>query len=657
MNRRPFALLLFLLAAACRPVMASNTWTQPSPEELKMTSDPAAPGAPAEYLYLEETTDNQWHRQTLYARIKILTQKGVEEYSDVSVPYEVNSDMVNGFADKVKGIDARTIHSDGTVITFTGKPWTREIVRSGGIRVMEKGFSLPNVEVGSILEYRWTRKYEGDYLPQWYIQQPIFVRKAHYNFVAGNNRNSYATFLYKTSFLPSSAQIKNSEMKGWDLTLENIPPLAEEEDSPPMHSMGYRVLFYETFAPKPETYWELRGQAWSAAVDKFLDSRKLKDIVAQLVIPGESDDQKLRRIYGAVMKLENTDFTRQHTKAEDKADKLKIREVADIWAAQRGNGNEMALLFIGMARAAGLKAYAMMVTDRDQNIFMKSHMDWGQLDDIIAIVRVGGIETYFDPGERYCEYGKLHWTHTWTSGVRQTDSAETEIAQTPYPEAADTVVTRDADLSLDADGTVHGTVHITMTGSEALMWRQEAQTSDVEQAAREFQDQLKSTISPGLQLKMEGFTGVADFTAPLAATLEVAGTLATKTGHRLFVPGAFFEAQAKARFANASRENPVFLDWAYTVKDSVRLSLPNNMEIEERPSKADISFAPYASFQADYRGGPHVSLYTRLEQLRTVAYKVQQYSDLRDFFQKINAQDQSQLVLQSAQAVTTAQSQ
>lgn len=464
-------LLLFVTAAACSPVMAASNWTQPSPEELKMTSEPAAPGAPAEYLYLEETTDNQWHRQALYARIKILTQKGVEDYSDVKVPYAVDSDLVNGFVDKVKGIEARTIHSDGTVIPFTGKPWTREIVRAGGVRVMEKGFSMPDVQVGSILEYRWARTYQGEYLPQWYIQQPIFVRKAHYNFVAGYNQTRYATYLYKTSFLPEDAQVKNSEMKGWDLTVENIPPLMEEEDSPPMHSLGYRVLFYETFAPRPDVFWELRGRAWSEAVDKFADPKAVKDIVAQLAAPGDTDDQKLRKIYAAVMALENTDLTRKRSTAENRAEKLKIRSVADIWAVRRGSGDQIALLFIGLARAAGLKAYAMMVTDRDKNIFMKSHMDWDQLDDYLAIVNVDGIEAYFDPGERYCEYGKLHWKHTWTSGVRQTPAGETEIAQTPFPKAEDTALARDANLTLDDDGALRGSIHVTMTGNEALIWR------------------------------------------------------------------------------------------------------------------------------------------------------------------------------------------
>jgi hypothetical protein len=46
-----------LLAAMVSPVSAfsSSNFTQPTPDELKMTSDPTAPGTPAVYLFREET--------------------------------------------------------------------------------------------------------------------------------------------------------------------------------------------------------------------------------------------------------------------------------------------------------------------------------------------------------------------------------------------------------------------------------------------------------------------------------------------------------------------------------------------------------------------------------------------------------------------------
>lgn len=54
---------ILLPAALVSPVPAigSPNFTQPTPDGLKMTSDPAAPGAAAVYLFREETGDDDRH--------------------------------------------------------------------------------------------------------------------------------------------------------------------------------------------------------------------------------------------------------------------------------------------------------------------------------------------------------------------------------------------------------------------------------------------------------------------------------------------------------------------------------------------------------------------------------------------------------------------
>ena len=240
-----------------------------------MTSDPAAPGAAAVYLFREETADDQRQMHTLYARIKILTEAGREQFSDITMPYEDKEETI-------RGVEARTIHSDGTVIPFTGKPWQKEIVKGAGLRYMEKGFSMPDVQVGSILEYRYETTYSDWWPPRWHVQQPVLVHRAHYHFVPGAGGNVAAN-----RFLPADAQITENG-KGWDLVLNNVPPMIDEDDSPPMHALGYRVLFYYVYpgVNTPEKYWETKGQFWSKGVDDYAAAKKLKSVVGQIIAPG-----------------------------------------------------------------------------------------------------------------------------------------------------------------------------------------------------------------------------------------------------------------------------------------------------------------------------------------------------------------------------------
>ncbi len=167
-----------------------------------------------------------------------------------------------------------------------------------------------------------------------------------------------------------------------------------------------------------------------------------------------------------------------------------------------------------MARAAGMKAYAMMVTDRDKNVFLEGEADWRQLDDAIAIVNVGGKEEYFDPGERYCEFGELAWKHTMTTGVRQMEKG-VELANTPPPSFSDTKTVRHADLTMDAQGQTQGTVRMAMTGAAALKWRQEALQTDAEQTQKEFSDAVRGELPEGMTVTMKGFGALTDSTQPL----------------------------------------------------------------------------------------------------------------------------------------------
>ena len=45
----------------------------------------------------------------------------------------------------------------------------------------------------------------------------------------------------------------------------------------------------------------------------------------QIVSPGDTDQQKVEKIYAAIMKLENTSFTRTHSAQENKAEGIKVK--------------------------------------------------------------------------------------------------------------------------------------------------------------------------------------------------------------------------------------------------------------------------------------------------------------------------------------------
>jgi hypothetical protein len=420
-----------------------------------------------------------------------------------------------------------------------------------------------------------------------------------------------------------------------------------------MHNYTYRTLFYYTIARTTDEYWSTEGKYWSKNAERFIDAGKLGGIESQIVAPADTPVQKLQKIYGAMMTIENTSFTREHTGAEDKALGIKTRTAADIWAQKRGNRDEITRLFVGLARAAGLKAYLGYVTNRDQNFFVPDYLEMGQLDDEIAIVELDGKEQFFDPGERYAEFGVLHWKHTATQGIRQTEKGVV-VFLTPSPTYQSTQEIRTAFLEVQPDGKVTGNIRIIMTGADALRWRHLALTVDEDSLKQKFTASVQREMPAGIQVETQHFLGLTDWRTNFMGVLNVTGSMGTSTAKRVFLPASFFAASSQPLFVVAKRTEPVDLQYPYEMQDIVSIKLPQGFDIESLPKDADIAYPQNALYKAKFTREANTLKSERLMAVGNVVYKAEEYPQLKDFFQKANAKDKEQAVVQLGQASGTA---
>jgi hypothetical protein len=630
----------------------ADSWTKPTHEELQMTAEPAAPGAAAIYLLRDERADDKIHIHTTYVRLKVLSEKG-KEYADQEITYE-------GAQFKVFGVEGRTIHSDGTVIPFTGKPYQKLLDKSGTEKYKATVFTLPDVQVGSILEYRYTLGYESNIVlsPRWYLQGPLYTRKAHFFFQPsdrmiedGHGGVMQGRVAY-TAVLPKGASVVYSPVaKNYSLDVENIPAFPEEEYMPPMHNYSFRTLFYYTIARTTDEYWGNEGKYWSKRVDRFIDQSKLSSIANQMVSASDTPAQKLQKIYDAVMTLENTTFTREHSDVEDKALGIKIKTAADIWGQKRGTRDEITRLFVGLTRAAGFKAYVGYVTNRDRNLFVPDYLNMAQLDDEIAIVLVDGKDQYFDPGERYAVFGNLHWKHSAAQGIRQTDKGAA-VFLTPTPAYKSTSEFRNAYLEIQPDGKVTGTIRLSLTGSRALYWREFALNNDEDALKQRFTDSVQRQMPAGIEVKADHFLGLNSWTTNLQGVFKVTGSMGTATAKRIFLPATLFESTSQPLFALDKRTQPIDLDYPYAVQDDVTIKLPPAFDIESLPKDADVTYPQNAFYRAKFTREPGMVKSVRVMVLGNFLYTAEEYPPLKDFYQKINAKDKEPAVLQFTQSAS-----
>lgn len=644
--------LLFVSSCLGSSYLLHAQFQQPTKEELEMTADPKAPGAAAVYLYREETVDDERHFHTTYARLKILTEKG-KELATVHVPYERGNF-------KVADIRGRTIHADGTIIPLIAKPSDLMDFKTKNIQVNDMVFTLPAAEVGSILEYRLDLRYDDDMVssPNWEVQQPYYVHKAHYFFSPShsgyitNGRGETLSRLLYAVVGPKDVKVVRDGMGRYSYDVTDVPAIPNEDSMPPLNSVNWRVEFYYSAYATGAEFWMAEGKRWAKESDRFANPTKtLKDAVAQIVTPSDTDEQKARKIYDAVQKLDNTDFSREKSQAERKKEKIKeIKDAEGVWNEKSGSSDQLALLYVALARAAGLQAYPAQVVNRNRAVFDASYLSTYQLDDYVAVVTVGGKEIYVDPGQKQCPFGLLAWKHAAAGGLR--DSATGPKPElTPATTYTQTQIQRVADLTVGADGSVKGTLRIVFSGEEALHWRHVNLINDQDELKKQFNEWLRGTVPDGVDAELDHFLGLDDGNSQLLAAVKVSGALGTATGKRFFLPGSFFESHAKHPFvAEDKRTIPVDVKYACMYKDDVVYHLPDGYAVESAPQSPDVNWQGRALMRVKA-----ATTANSVDLARVLAYNFtvldpKDYGELHDFYQKVATADQQQLVLTRAAA-------
>jgi hypothetical protein len=549
-------------------------WPPIASEDLKMTDLAEQKGAPAVILLREEVADDPNNNHSIYMRIKILTEAG-RRYADVEIPYSRRNF-------RIENVSGRTVHADGSIVPFDGKVLDKVVAkgkrgRGEEVRVHVKSFTLPDVQVGSILDLRYSLGYSDHlfYPPEWIVQQDLFQKNATFKFIPypGNLRLAHDRVgrgVQWTSYLPadgpqpqlhrllvpSITPIRRPDQYV-DFATTNVPPVVEEPFMPPTNMLRYRVQFYYMIDPEPEAFWKEEGKFSSKDVEKFLDRKKgIDETLAKTVLPADPPDQKVRKIYAFVTELENQSFRPKRPEEEKKAIGLKPNEGAeDVLRQRSGDHNDLNRLFVAMVRAAGVPAWMMWVPSRDETFFQPELMSTHQLEGEIAIVQLGEKDVFLDPGTKFCPYGLTDWRYSGSKGLRQTPTKATVIAESPLSEYGQAQILRLARLQLSEDGKVEGTIKIGYYGLEAMDRRQKASVTDAEGRKKLLEDEVRDWLPGNSEVTLTGTPNWDETEPHLAAEFNFQST-GNRRGEALAHPGSYFSGQRQTRLPRFRASQP-----------------------------------------------------------------------------------------------------
>ncbi|HWP44307.1 MAG TPA: DUF3857 domain-containing protein, partial [Blastocatellia bacterium] len=300
MLRRLIALLpLLILAPVSERPGAASGWRPVTPEELSMTAaDIGDPEADAAILFREgELNDNDPEGTSLkvYIRIKIFNDRG-RRYGDVQLPYKVELGKIND-------VHARTIRPDGTRVEVNERDiFDRMLVKTSRGIHRAKVFSMPAVQAGSIIEYRYRQTYPRGF--RYFaldLQSELFTKELCYRI------QPQAASRLDVRWVTFNAQDPKRFAPTWDGTYnikaQNIPAFRREPMMPPELTVKiWGWLYYsDELETDPDKYWRNYSQRmYVRARSETNPSRAIKRVVESITLSDDGPQEKIARIYNYV---------------------------------------------------------------------------------------------------------------------------------------------------------------------------------------------------------------------------------------------------------------------------------------------------------------------------------------------------------------------
>ena len=648
---RRLAIFFCLLSSWCSG--QKEDWLPVTAQDWQIKDVPGNPGAPAIQLYYADARDDSRQYQFIYCRIKILNNRG-KRYADVAIPVPSYAHFLD--------LKARTIHPDGSIAEFSGKPFEKIASKTPDAKSVIETFTLPEVTAGSIVEYKYRYTWDTYIVGKtWEIEHDLYTVREEFSirpFTGTLNGTKHfedpVQLSYVYSNLPAGMKPKDA---GATVTLEaeRMPAFEAEDSMPPQENFRPRVRFFYggREIDSPDSFWREHGRDWYTESERFIGNhQEIKTAAVEACGDEKNPERKLRKLYERAQQIRNLSFERGRTREEDKAEDLKPNKSAlDVLNRGYGSDNEIARFFVALARAAGFDADLLRASSRKEYVFDPNFLSTDQLETELVVVKLDGKEIFLDPGTRFCPFGLVYWTHASVPALRLARNGSAFI--TVPTATADTAVTRRSVTAvLKSDSSLQGEIVLELKGMKALQLRLDALETDNAGKLNAIGETLGDWQTRPGSVKLQSTEGWELSDAPLLAhfTFELPG-FARKSGRHLLIPATLFPSRLRTVFTPDERKYPIYFSYTFEEIDKAEIQAPDGFSVETVPSGQDIKLASTRFLTTRQSQDGRITL-TRALVVNSIYFPVENYRELKQFFEKLGNADEEQIVLRESKAHT-----
>ncbi|WP_235318226.1 DUF3857 domain-containing protein [Polaribacter sp. Hel1_85] len=616
-------------------------------DELKMIVYDKDSTATAVVLYehanrYPDRSNDEIPRTDYYYRIKIL-DKSAFDLADISINLYKKQRIEDISAISYNLTDIGTSNKtnllDKDIFTIKeGEDWT------------VKKFTLPNLKVGTVIEYKYSILSPYLSIDDWNFQSDIPKIKSEFDAsILGN----YQYNIKKTGHLKLDKNEPSVDKKcvyvdgigegacaTYSYGMYNIPAFEEEDFMLSKKNYISKISFdiksitsYRGVVENLTTTWK---QADKSLKKRFFNNQTSKTSFFKKNIPESilsltNDLERAKKVYS---------FIQNHFTWNEKYWSNKDAKVKQAFHDKTGDVGEINLSLYNSLKAAEIETKLAVLSTRNNGIPTKIFPVIYDYNYVIVKIEIDG-ETYFlDATNKYLPFGQVP-VRTLNGEARLIDFKEKSSWVTLKPKYRSSK-NLSAQLSLDEEGVFTGKLRIRRSGYYASKNRKIISLKSEENYLEDFENKYTD-----LEVEEYDVKNLNDLELPIEEFFKVNIEMDESLGNKIRINPFLFDRIKSNPFKLKERNYPV--DYAYPRSNNYSLSLqiPENYTIINLPKNRALSL-PNKGGKFTYnliKKGNFITIYLRFNISKSL-YSVEEYYALQEFYKQIISSENEYIILE-----------
>lgn len=635
-----FLLAVFAITANAQTAPTTQPYGKVDKADLEMKACDFEKDANAEVLFDKADVyfDNRYHIVVEHhKRIKIFNDHGKDQ-ANIRIEY-----YSGNHSESIFNVQAETINLNNGNVEMTKIDKKQIFTETIDKLTSALVFSFPDVESGSIIEFKYTQENEsvGDF-PDWFFQSDIPTRYSEIS-------STIPDILHYKNLVkvnqPFVKKVTNKEGQPSDLALANIPSLSNEPFMSSRYDNLQRILYQLISFTIPGDFTHSFDDTWKKVGENMVDfddfggqfKRKLdgEEAIIAKAKSLKTDEEKIGYLFNEVKNTMKWDehYSRYTNEGTVKA-----------WEKKIGNSTEINLMLFHLLTKTGVKAYPLLLSTRKNGKVNPAYPSRFQFNTSVTYIPIDSANFYvLDATGKYNSYKEIPTNFLNSFGLsidKENEKYEVVFIQKAVP--ARNVIMINADIK--PNGKMEGTAQISNFSYNRIN-RVESYKVNGE---KKYIDYLTDGDN-NLKISSLKFENMEVDTLPLTQNIAFNLDLTGSDDNYIYFKPNLFASIGPNPFLNENRFTDIDFGYQYNYSIIGAFKMPAGYRSDALPKSVSMLMPDQTITFRRIVGEQDGTIVIRylIDFKKSVFFK-ENYPELRDFYKKMYEMLNEQIILKKA---------